>query len=95
MREGKGRGGGWVFIAYDEKHFLVQTIIISQEMPHYIAVCGTFSIIGLFENVINFVYRFILTPSDITVQGGASATLKCSATGVPNPSISWQKDRLV
>jgi hypothetical protein len=61
----------------------------------YIAVCGTFSVVGLFENVTYFIYRFILTPSDITVQGGASATLKCSATGVPNPSISWQKDRSV
>jgi len=40
-----------------------------------------------------YVYpRFVLTPSDLTVTGGGSATLKCSATGVPQPDISWQKD---
>jgi len=40
-----------------------------------------------------YVYpQFVLTPNDKTVQGGSSATLKCSATGVPQPDISWQKD---
>jgi len=36
--------------------------------------------------------RFLTTPSDITARGGDKAVLKCSATGVPAPSISWQKD---
>ena len=36
--------------------------------------------------------QFVLTPEDKTVQGGTSVSLKCSATGVPKPDISWQKD---
>jgi Leucine-rich repeat (LRR) protein len=44
-------------------------------------------------NITVYVYpQFVLTPKDKTVQGGATATLKCSATGVPQPDISWQKD---
>eukprot|EP00092_Neocalanus_flemingeri_P010605 GFUD01011424.1.p1 GENE.GFUD01011424.1~~GFUD01011424.1.p1 ORF type:complete len:1305 (-),score=340.61 GFUD01011424.1:343-4257(-) len=40
-----------------------------------------------------YVYpQFVLTPRDKTAQGGSSVTLKCSATGVPQPDISWQKD---
>jgi len=40
-----------------------------------------------------YVYpQFVLTPKDKTVQGGSTAALKCSATGVPQPDISWQKD---
>lgn len=36
--------------------------------------------------------QFISRPADKTVTGGNSVTLKCSATGVPQPDISWQKD---
>ena len=36
--------------------------------------------------------QFIARPMDKTVTGGNSVTLKCSATGVPQPDISWQKD---
>ena len=36
--------------------------------------------------------QFVLTPEDKTVQGGTAVSLKCSATGVPKPDISWQKD---
>ena len=36
--------------------------------------------------------QFVLTPEDKTVTGGTSVSLKCSATGVPMPDISWQKD---
>ena len=44
-------------------------------------------------NITVYVYpQFVLTPKDKTVQGGATATLKCSATGVPQPDIAWQKD---
>ena len=44
-------------------------------------------------NITVYVYpQFVLTPRDKTVQGGATASLKCSATGVPQPDISWQKD---
>ena len=40
-----------------------------------------------------YVYpQFQLTPVDRTVAGGASVTLQCSATGLPPPDISWQKD---
>ena len=44
-------------------------------------------------NITVYVYpQFVLTPRDKTVQGGATTTLQCSATGVPQPDISWQKD---
>ena len=36
--------------------------------------------------------QFELTPEAETVQGGSSVTLKCSASGYPQPKISWQKD---
>ncbi|KAK7493921.1 hypothetical protein BaRGS_00014803 [Batillaria attramentaria] len=35
---------------------------------------------------------FIKKPVDITVKAGQSAKLQCSATGQPQPVISWQKD---
>ena len=36
--------------------------------------------------------QFLATPQDKTVQGGSNVKLKCSATGTPQPDISWQKD---
>ena len=36
--------------------------------------------------------QFELTPEPETVGGGGSVTLKCSASGYPQPKISWQKD---
>lgn len=40
-----------------------------------------------------FVYpQFVVTPEDITVEGGATASLKCAAEGVPAPNVSWSKD---
>ncbi|XP_076469744.1 uncharacterized protein LOC143300070 [Babylonia areolata] len=35
---------------------------------------------------------FIKKPIDITVKAGQSAKLQCSASGQPQPVISWQKD---
>ena len=29
---------------------------------------------------------------DITVRGGETAALKCAASGVPSPKVSWSKD---
>ena len=37
--------------------------------------------------------RFLTTPTAVTARGGEKAVLKCSATGVPAPLISWQKDQ--
>lgn len=40
-----------------------------------------------------FVYpSFTKRPKDITVNIGSTAKLECSAQGLPNPQISWQKD---
>ncbi len=36
--------------------------------------------------------KFLVTPDDITVEGGATAALKCAARGVPAPKVSWSKD---
>lgn len=35
---------------------------------------------------------FVKKPVDITVKAGQSAKLQCSATGQPQPVISWKKD---
>ncbi|TRY64155.1 hypothetical protein TCAL_04008 [Tigriopus californicus] len=44
-------------------------------------------------NITVYVYpQFVVTPEDITVQGGATASLKCMANGVPAPKLSWSKD---
>lgn len=40
-----------------------------------------------------FVYpSFSKKPKDITVNIGSTAKLECSAQGLPNPQVSWQKD---
>lgn len=40
-----------------------------------------------------FIYpSFTKKPKDITVNIGSTAKLECSAQGLPNPQISWQKD---
>ena len=44
-------------------------------------------------NITVYVYpSFVVTPEDITVEGGASATMKCAAKGVPAPEVFWTKD---
>jgi Leucine-rich repeat (LRR) protein len=44
-------------------------------------------------NITVYVYpQFVVTPEDITVQGGQTAALKCAASGVPAPKVSWSKD---
>lgn len=44
-------------------------------------------------NITVYVYpTFIVTPEDITVEAGSSATMKCAAQGVPAPKVFWTKD---
>ena len=44
-------------------------------------------------NITVYVYpTFIVTPEDITVKGGAGASMKCAAQGVPAPTVAWSKD---
>uniref|UniRef100_A0A0K2ULZ3 Leucinerich repeats and immunoglobulinlike domains 3 [Chrysemys picta] n=1 Tax=Lepeophtheirus salmonis TaxID=72036 RepID=A0A0K2ULZ3_LEPSM len=44
-------------------------------------------------NITVYVYpTFLITPEDVVVKGGNSATLKCAAEGVPAPKVSWKKD---
>lgn len=44
-------------------------------------------------NITVYVYpTFVVTPEDIVVEAGSSATMKCAAKGVPAPQVSWAKD---
>ena len=44
-------------------------------------------------NITVYVFpQFLVTPEDITVEGGTTAALKCAARGVPAPKVSWSKD---
>ena len=44
-------------------------------------------------NITVYVYpAFVVTPEDIVVEAGSSATMKCAAQGVPAPKVSWAKD---
>ena len=46
----------------------------------------------LWGNSINVqIYSSQVTPEDITVRGGETAALKCAASGVPAPKVSWSK----
>ena len=63
--------------------------------PYYQCVVSNKFGVTYSERAIITVYvypTFVLTPEDIEVKIGSSANLKCAATGVPAPNVTWSKD---